>query len=361
MIAPQPPEIAPTDRRRAWLRYAVGLGLGVLIIVLLIRRVNTAELVAALKQARIEFLLLAMAIRLSGVTIKAIRWATAIEAGTGVRPRKRVIAACYMGFAGNMIFPARLGDFVRSLVLRKHNNVPATLSLASTGVTQLLDLLVVAVAFLMLVAWGVGSTLLDRRVLIALIATVGVLLVAFGVLLLTQRSAVRLGRLIEWLLDRLPGGLQDRVRLLLENLRSGAGVVGKPRYLAATLGWTLLIWTVEGFAFFVALRAFGIAVSPAVVGLLTVSLALSFAIPLTPGNVGVQQAIAQAILGLYGVLEAHALAFSFGLQAVDVIGLVSIGAVLFYREGGSLKAIAPEEALRDYESGRLDELEKSRS
>jgi glycosyltransferase 2 family protein len=72
--------------------------------------------------------------------------------------------------------------------------------------------------------------------------------------------------------------------------------------------------------------------------ILVVVLNLSFVIPITPGNIGVTQAISVFLLGTFGVTPAYALAYSIGGQGVIQLLIISLGMICLYREGMRLNA-----------------------
>src|SRR5207244_1938735 len=100
------------------------------------------------------------------VFIKGERWSLAIASGAATRPRRRLFAASVIGTAGNMLLPARLGDVLRALVLRKHNAVPTARGLLASWSAQAFD--VAAVGVLLLAGAAAGNGIASGR-LIALL------------------------------------------------------------------------------------------------------------------------------------------------------------------------------------------------
>ena len=108
------------------------------------------------------------------------------------------------------------------------------------------------------------------------------------------------------------------------------------------LGQTGLVWCLETAAMCSALSAFGIQPDVMVAALLVVTLNLSFAVPLTPGNIGTHQLISVLILSLFGIERAAALSFSIGYQGAVHLMIVVIGGAFFCREGLSLSVLRRE-------------------
>ena len=117
------------------------------------------------------------------------------------------------------------------------------------------------------------------------------------------------------------------------------------------LGQTGLVWCLETAAMCSALSAFGIQPDVMIAALLVVTLNLSFAVPLTPGNIGTHQLISVLILSLFGIERAAALSFSIGYQGTVHLMIVLIGGAFFCREGLSLDALRREAGGRQSASG----------
>jgi glycosyltransferase 2 family protein len=312
-------------QRPSFLRLLPGLALAVAILFLLARKVDPATVWKVLRGASLPLLLLAFAGQLASIWLKGERWAVAIAAGAGPPPRRRLLTASVVGTAANLLLPARLGDVVRVLVLRKHNEVPASLGLMSSWSVQLFDML--AVAVILVVAGVFGPAVAPLPVLLAVLAGVLGLLVVLYLVHRFPDAAERIERRI------VPRFAQARVLGVLAGLRRGLRFLGSGRTLLRVLGWTAAVWLFEAAAMTLGLRAFGLSLGPPAAALLVAAIGLSFALPLTPGNVGTYQLIAVLVLGAFGIDRDRAFAFALGYQAVSILWLVAAALVLLQREG----------------------------
>jgi phosphatidylinositol alpha-mannosyltransferase len=108
--------------------------------------------------------------------------------------------------------------------------------------------------------------------------------------------------------------------------------------------YTVVVWVCEALAMWVNLRAFHLPLGLGAAALLVAATGLSFALPLTPGNVGVYQGICVLVLGALGIERDRAFAFGIGAQAFGLVAIVLLGLALLQREGLRLRAIAAEKA-----------------
>jgi uncharacterized membrane protein YbhN (UPF0104 family) len=93
------------------------------------------------------------------------------------------------------------------------------------------------------------------------------------------------------------------------------------------------VWTLETAAMALGLHAFGVPLSPFLPSLLVVLLALAFAVPITPGNVGPHQFLCVAVLSVFGIAEADALSFSIGFQGCSMAMVLLLGGISLLSEG----------------------------
>lgn len=312
-------------------RVLIGLLIALVLLGLLASRMDADAVRAAFRAAYLPLLAATLLPALASIWLKGRRWALAIAAGRGEPPHHRVFAATLIGIAGNLVLPARLGDFARVLVLRRHNQVPATRSLLASWSAQLFDLL--AVAAILAGAGLLGHALAPMPALLAVLGAVLLLLVLLWV-------AHRWPRLAERVEGALPAALRRRLGDTLVNARQGLTFLGSPRTVAAVLLYTVAVWCCDTAGMCLALRAFGIHVSPAVAAVLVAAIGLSFVLPLTPGNMGTYQVICVFVLGTWGVAHDQAFALGLGYQAFSLLSTVLLGWVFLQREGLGLSSLA---------------------
>ena len=304
-----------------WKRLLLALVIAVAILLLMASRLDVSAVWRALAGVRWELLAVTGAIQATGLWLKAERWTLAIAAGGRKRPRARAFAATVIGNAANLLVPARMGDVLRALVLRRHNDVSASQALMAAWSVNLFDVVVVGLLLL-----ASGSAFVPRRVL-AVVLLAGLL--ALGTMALAHARS-------DWVRQlerRLLRGGATGLRAPLERARQGLRFLGHGRALAGVLGMTLLIWSCDVLTCLAAMHAFGVRLGLAPAAVLVGATALSFAIPLTPGNLGIFQALCVLVLGAFGESAERAFAFGLGAQGFSLVAGVAWGMALFHREG----------------------------
>jgi uncharacterized protein (TIRG00374 family) len=311
----------------------VVVGSGILVVLLL--RVDLSQLGAVLWGVDIGLLAVGLAIKVAVMWLKSTRWAITIRGVTG-RPVHHAFSASMIGFAGNVFLPARLGELLRVGVIAKHNRVGRPLALTTLGITQLFDLLALAAYFLGVSIWAT-RLLTGQRWTMALLG--GGIVLLFVSLAMVQRWSPALGRLFAPLRQKLPAAVNRRLSRYARLFLQGLGGLTQVRVVGWVVLLTIVLWGLETVAVYITLEAFRIPPTPMMAAVLVVFLNLSFAFPITPGNIGIAQALGVFLLEAFGIAQEPALAYSIGMQGTTYLIIVGLGIVFFYYEKMNLNLI----------------------
>jgi uncharacterized protein (TIRG00374 family) len=326
-------------RKSRW----VGLLLTIVFLGLTLSKVDPGQLAGTLREANYVLVLPAAVATLTGYLLRTARWRT-ILAGAMPASFGPLFSILMIGFATNNVLPARLGEFVRAVLLRRRTGLRKTFSLATIFLERLFDGLVLVgiLATLSLVlrlpGWG-------REV--QALSTVLFCGVALGVLLVltNQRLAERL---LGVATRPLPARAATWVTEAFASFMLGLRGIRRPRVLARTLAISALIWMLEGLSYYVLTYAFDFPLAGieriVACGLLLVVVNLGIMIPSAPGYVGTFQFFAVAALGVFGVEPELALSVSIVSHAMQYLLVTAIGAFFVMREhlSWSSLAAAPE-------------------
>ena len=305
-------------------RAAIGIVVSVVAIALVLRSVDLAAALDALRRANLAWVALLVALIAIDVVLRAARWRLLLRPVAQV-PFRATLQALLVGYLANNVLPARLGELVRSHVLGDRTGISRSTVLGTVVVERIVDTAVVvaiaAAAILVLSVRGiVASGVLVGVALTGLL----VLLVAAGILAHRLPGADRMTALLE----RWP-----QVRASLGRLREGLAVAGRPRTLASTVVVSLGSWSCAVLGFAAAGQAVGLEPTIGQAALLAAGVNLATAVPSAPGYVGTFELAAIAIAASVGIPEAPALAMALLLHAVSLVLISASGAVVVARMG----------------------------
>jgi len=268
----------------------------------------------------------AIGLNLLSVVTRAFAWRTVInQAIEPPYPRyMTVFSAFSVGLFANAVLPGRIGELARVAVMTRklrlqgrEEGIWAAL-VGTVFAHRLFDLLPTTLLIVYVLAtakiphWAIGS-------LVVVVA------VGFGLFAFAFASARHQNRSV---LDGL-----GPVRRLLEIGRHGLAVLHEPGPAAVAALFQTLGWVCQLFAVYVAMRAFDIHAPLPAAALVLLLMNVATLFPLWPGNIGLLQAAIALPLRQYGVPAGQAIAFGFGLQAIEASVGVGVGLMFLAREG----------------------------
>lgn len=239
--------------------------------------------------------------------VRAHAWANALRAAypEGRVPEVKVVGAFLVGAGLNGILPARGGDAVKIVLAKRSvesSSYPAIIS--SFGVLAPFDFVLGVVVLIYAFTQG----LLPRPPQIPDLPAFDVSFWASHI----QLTAIVLAVTVA-IVTVLVAVYGRRVESFWDNLKQGLAIFRQPRrYLRQVATWQAVGFCLRFASFWMFLDAFHIGGSAQNVLLVMSVLAISGALPFTPGGVGAQQALLVATLA--GASRAAVLSYSVGQQ-----------------------------------------------
>lgn len=322
-----------------------GLLLTAFFLWLALRNVDIAAVRDALRHAQYGYLLPAMLCGALGYCLRTLRWKL-ILAPTKHVPFGRLFPVLMTGFATNNLLPARIGEFVRALLLGRREGVSRSLALATVVVERVCDgltLIALMTVALLLAPLPVSDPKLE---LVERSATVifGTATVGLVALLLFPVPVLALAR---FFLRPLPRAVGGRIEDLLNSFIQGLHALRSPLALARIAGLSLLVWLAEGGTYAFVMLAFPLDLARsewlAAAVFLLVFVNLGIMIPSAPGYIGTYQFFATLALGAFGVQAALAVGLSFVAHALQYSFITGVGLLCIWRLGlspGQLGSLA---------------------
>ena len=281
---------------------------------------------SAFDAVRWQWVVVAIGLNLVSVMVRAAAWRTVInQAMPPPHPSfPLVFSAFSVGLFANAVLPGRIGELARVAVLtrklRFQGRADGTWAalVGTVFAHRLFDLVptIGLILYVLLTAkiphWAISS--------LAVVGTIGFGLFAFA--FASARSHQK--SVVEEL---------GPVRRLLEMARHGLGVLHAPGPAAVAAFFQCCGWVCQFFAVYTAMRAFHIHSPLPAAGLVLLLMNVATLFPLWPGNIGLLQAAIAYPLASYGVPFGKAVAYGFGLQAIEASVGVGVGMIFLAREG----------------------------
>lgn len=292
----------------------VGVGVSVGCFALSLRGTEFSTLKRGFQDANYWTLPLMLALLFAFYWLKTLRWkwmlAPVANLSTG-----DLFPPMLIGFAANNLLPAHLGEFIRVFVVHRRHGLAASTVLSTVVLERIFDVLAILALFAVGIAYSgdLPESYRQSAVLFG-VGAAGVVVAVIVYLIWTEWFLW----LFEAVTRRLPFVPEALARKVLDMLRSGADGLASLRSGKAVLAIavsSLAQWLLNGLLAYVALRAFGIPVTPATGLIVTGVTAVGVTIPSTPGFFGVIQVCFQ---------------ISMNAQAIKPDPSLVLGASLYY-------------------------------
>jgi len=292
-----------------------------------VARSDPAAIVRALAAMSWRWAAIAAVVNLIGIVIDAARLRVIVRA-VGRLTMGNALRAQLMGIVGNVLFPFKLGEGARALVLTQRHQLPIATALAMVVLDRVIDALVLPLFVI------VASVVLPLPASVLRFRTW---------MMLALSAATALGIVIGRRLAHrhAAGTVPDVVGGTLDRIVAGMTVLGHRRRIAATIAASLASWIARALILWCMFRAFGLPlpVSAAVSVLVIVNLGI--AVVATPGNLGTFELATAAALAVWGVPSETALSVGITTHAVEIVPPVFLGLLVSVRSHHHVSAIAP--------------------
>ena len=299
----------------------VGICITIVLAILAVWNINLLSLAEAFAQANYALVSLAALVWASGYAIRSFRWRTILGPDVDAS-LVRVAKVLFIGFLGNNVLPARIGEFVRAFVLSKVAGTSKSFGLATILIERMFDGLAL-VCLLMLTTQIYRPPNLGVEITAITTFAVAVFLALLFLVIFALARRELLLRLAEFFLSLMP----DRVaRFGTEKSASflaGLEALRRPERAVVISVCSLGIWCIEALAYGIVLMAFDVKLA----GIQWVAAPLLMVVVI---NLGIMLPSAPGHLGSFHFFGKLALVSAFGIDDVNALAIVVVAHAVQY-------------------------------
>jgi glycosyltransferase 2 family protein len=291
---------------------------------------------SAVKTANYWWILPGIAVYFVAVWARAWRWHYLLGPIKKI-PTRRMFPVTCIGYMGNNIYPARAGEVLRAIILKRKEDVPISASLATIIVERIFDgVVMLAFVFVNLpeLAKLTGSSGFVGNIQQVALWGTGLFIGALLIFLLAAMFPKVTANLGQWIIDRI---LPKRFRLqtsgVMHKFLDGLASLRSPVNVLMVFFTSVLIWLLETVKYWFVMHAFSFSVSFFALMLLNGIANLATTIPAAPGYIGTWEAVTKSVLVAYEVPGAQALGYAVVLHVALWLPITLLGAYYMTREG----------------------------
>jgi hypothetical protein len=316
-------------------QFWLGLGVSLFFLYFALRGLRLLDLLDVLQGANYWWLLPGIAVYFLAVWARAWRWHYLLHPIKPISTRQ-LFPITVIGYLGNNIFPARLGEVLRAVILKKDHQVAISASLATIIVERIFDgvtmLAFIFVNLTELAQLTTSSGFVGNIQQLALWGTL-IFLGVLAIFLLAAMFPERTLTFVRLVAVRLPGKWGSTLLDLAERFLGGLAALRSPFTILMIFLTSVVIWLLETLKYWFVMHAFPFEVSFFTLMLMNGIVNLATTIPSAPGYIGTFDAPGIAVLTAYGVPKAIAAGYTLVLHAALWLPVTALGAYYLLREG----------------------------
>ncbi len=317
-------------------QFWLGVLISILFIWLALRGLQLEEFWNAVQKANFIWLIPGIGVYFIGVWIRAWRWHYLLGPIKKI-PTKTMFPITTIGYMGNNIYPARAGEVLRAVILKRKEGVPVSASLATIIVERIFDgVVMLAFVFVNLseLAKLTGASGFVGNIQQVAIYGTAIFLGALVVFLLAAMFPQMTARIGLWIIERLtPKRMHARIISILNKFLDGLASLRSPFNVLMVFFTSVIIWLLETGKYWFVMLAFGFNVSFFALMLMNGIVNLATTIPSAPGYIGTFDAPGIAVLTAYGVDQATAAGYTITLHVALWLPITMLGLYYLAREG----------------------------
>lgn len=362
-------------------QFWLGALISVLFLWLALRGLNLGDFWGAMQKANYIWLAPGIAVYFVGVWARAWRWHYLLGPIKKI-PTKTMFPITTIGYMGNNIYPARAGEVLRAVVLKRKEGVSVSASLATIIVERIFDgVVMLAFVFVNLseLAKLTGASGFVGNIQQVAIWGSAIFAAALLAFLLAAAFPIQAERVAVWSFQRFlperirrPGAwfksvlsflldriFEDGAKMILKGMEAGRATEPEDDFVfprSKATGMTekflsglkslrspfnvlmvfltsVFIWLLETGKYWLVMHAFDFNVSFFALMLMNGIVNLATTIPSAPGYIGTFDAPGIAVLTAYGVDQAAAAGYTLVLHVALWVPITALGAYYLAREG----------------------------
>lgn len=321
-------------------QFWLGLLISAIFLYLVLRKIDYTQLWQVLQAANYWWLLPGIAVYFVALWVRSWRWHYLLRPLKAISTRT-MFPIVTMGYAGNNIFPARAGEVVRAVILKRKEGVPISASLATIIVERVFDgIVMLAFVFVNLAELtrltSVTIDVAGVKIGIREIAIWGSVAFfgALAIFLLAAMFHRASDRIIAWLVERLaPPRLREKTLGISRRFMDGLESLRSPIDVIMVFFTSVLIWLLETVKYWFVMHAFRFSVSFFALMLMNGVVNLATTIPSAPGYLGTFDLPGIAVLEAYNITRETAASYTFVLHFALWFPVTVLGLYFMFREG----------------------------
>ncbi len=311
----------------------IGIGISLFFIFLLFRKIDFHKLQGAFREMDYRYLWPALLTTFVSYFFRAVRWRFLLMPLKKISLRS-LFSATIIGYMANNILPARVGEFIRAIVLGEKEGIAKSAVFATLVVDRLFDgfsvLLILLITFFT-VKLPPGMEGVQHAMVVGGYVTLALYVMVMLFLFVLKKRTVQTIHLLGRLLKPFPAKIAEKTLPLLGSFIGGVRLSSNPAELFALIVSSVFIWTFAVWPVDLILRSFGISLPITASMFIMVFLVFAVMVPASPGYVGTYHAACVYGLMAFNVQKEKALSVALIIHGINFFPIILLGLFCLWR------------------------------
>jgi len=263
--------------------------------------------------------------------IRAFRWQLLLKPVEHI-PLHRLFAATMIGYFGNGVLIFRLGELLKAYSVSVNRNISTAQAFGTVILERIIDLLMVALIFAILIPWFPFEQNLLRVAMQIFSAVIIAIVVLIGI-----AHKFRWLDLIKYK-TVFQSGFGEKVFNIVNEVFDGMIIIRKTRNGLGIGLTSVFLWGIYYVTTYILLSACGLDLGFIGTGIIFIIGSIAIGIPALPGSAGTYDAgVKYGLVAVFAIISEKALTYAIVSHAVSYFPLVIVGAVYFMLSSVKIK------------------------
>ncbi|WPC38878.1 lysylphosphatidylglycerol synthase transmembrane domain-containing protein [Brachyspira hyodysenteriae] len=311
----------------------IGIAVSIICLYFAFRGINIKESIEIVKNINVKYFLISLVLSILIIALRGLRWECFIPLKKPIKKRT-VVMATYIGYMGNNILPAKLGEVARAYILGMKENVSKSALIASVVTERLFDVITGGIILTISVVFipDLPQTVTYAAIALFVLSIIGFLVLMF---LVWQREFAH--KVFHKIFGILPKNIGDKLIEFSCNFIDGIGFKNDPKHIFLIFFYTVLYLIGQVCTIELLMTSFNIKATPIIALFMFAIGGFGFAVPSAPSGIGPFEWAIIFGLSLIGVEKSIAAPYALVYHIMGIVPIVIIGFVFLFMLGIDLK------------------------
>lgn len=316
------------------IQIVLGIAVSIICLYFAFRGINIKESIEIVKNIHIPYFIISLILSVLIIALRGLRWECFIPLEKNIKKRTIVMAA-YIGYMGNNILPAKLGEVARAYILGVKENVSKSALIASVVTERLFDVITGGIILTVSVIFipNLPKTVTYASIALFILSIIGFLVLIF---LVWQREFAH--KVFHKVFSILPKNIGSKLIEFSCNFIDGIGFKNDSKHIFLIFFYTALYLIGQILTIGFLLTAFNIKADPITALFIFAIGGFGFAVPSAPSGIGPFEWAIIFGLSLIGVDKTIAAPYALVYHIMGIVPIVIIGFIFLFMLGIDLKS-----------------------